>query len=163
MYNVLFGVNPLAPRLVGLVDLKVPLGGGRCWNPDGRYLVPRFRDAWLEERGGELVVVLYTRCGRYNLCWCGHEEYDREDFEGSLERLKGLPHGEGCPFPHVKALMEHPLLVRRYDDEEDPTYGYFEFRVPEDRRGEAEELLREQGRYVRPEERWRRASRALEG
>lgn len=61
---------------------------------------PRFRDCFLSE--DKERIVIYTRVGGNNR---------NSDF------------GE-------EKLYEDPNFVKTYDDEEDPTYGFYEFNVP---------------------------------
>ena len=62
---------------------------------------PRFRDCFLSE--DDERIVIFTRVGGNNRnCGFGEEE-----------------------------LYNDPNFVKTYDDEEDSTYGYYEFNVPE--------------------------------
>lgn len=62
---------------------------------------PRFRDCFLSE--DDERIVIFTRVGGNNRnCGFGEEE-----------------------------LYNDPNFVKTYDDEEDNTYGYYEFNVPE--------------------------------
>ena len=62
---------------------------------------PRFRDCFLSDDNTRIVI--YTRVGGGNRN-CGYGE---------------------------DKLYEDPNFVKTYDDEEDSTYGYYEFNVPE--------------------------------
>lgn len=52
LYNILCGIDPLAPELAKILDLRV-LG-----NVQGKYKVYRFRDLYLEHSGN---IVLFVR------------------------------------------------------------------------------------------------------
>ena len=76
-------------------------------------LVPRFRNAFYIRAGEEVepgetfnhdVVIIRTRTGGGN-----REEYENDNYE----------------------LTQNPNYMRDYDDEDDCTYAYFFFSVPE--------------------------------
>ena len=70
LYNALFGVNPHARVVLGLLGTTADA-------------VPRFRDAFfaLDEESGEPRMVIHTRTGGGN----------REEYEDQNEEMRGLP------------------------------------------------------------------------
>lgn len=71
---------------------------------------PRFRDCFVSDDGERIVV--YTRVGGNN---------------------RNGGYGE-------EALYEDPNFVTTYDDDEDNTYGYYEFNVPEEWKDDFEKI-----------------------
>lgn len=68
LYNMMFGRNPSAPLLLGMLGLT-----------DGE--VGRFRDAWLEHADAGFVIVIHTRNGGGN----------REDYQCVFDVLSLHP------------------------------------------------------------------------
>jgi hypothetical protein len=101
LYNMLMGHNPLAGDWLGFLEIHP--------NDFGR-----FRDAWLEEKSGEIRIVVLTRCGGGN----------REEYMYVFEDMR-----------------EHPQYIESYDDEYDPTYALFVFQVPEKYKSWIDDLL----------------------
>lgn len=88
LYNLVFGVNPLAEILLHLlgVDYKT---------------VQRFRDCFLNEAGTEIVI--YTRTGGNN----------RADFDNSaLRKLPGFIAEEDDAFDNTYALFRFEVPVK---------------------------------------------------
>jgi len=112
LYNILHGVNELAPILLAMLRLTPTEAG-------------RFRDAYLNEDGTKIVV--YTRNGGGN-----REHYDDECEAGENCNCTG------CIITYQ--LPKHPNYIRDYDDDFDRTYAYVEFSVPEKYREIAKEL-----------------------
>lgn len=90
LYGMVFGQTPYGPALVGLLATVAPLDPGR------------FRDAWVERHGDEIVVAVYTRNGGGN----------REDQGDALE-----------------SMHAHPWFRSNADDEFDSTYATLRFTV----------------------------------
>lgn len=111
LYNMIFGMNFRTD------DILAMLG-----NPD----VGRLRDTWIEERDGELMIVVYTRNGG------GNREHSI--FEDGEE-------GEGCYCTgciQTYHLPAHPLYLFDEDDDYDCTYAANYFRVPDEHRATIE-------------------------
>lgn len=110
LYNALFGVNSLAPFLLTILDLDQPNGN---WNTG------RFRDAYLNPEGTEVIV--YTRNGGGNReCWSMQDG----DEAGDDCRCAGC-----CVNFH---LPQHPNYCTDYDDDFDCTYAYIHFSIPDE-------------------------------
>ena len=110
LYNLLFGVNEIAPLLLFILDID---------QPDEKWESGRFRDIYLNEDGTK--VILYTRNGGGN----------RDHWSFSYPEYK---EGEDCPCPGciiTHKLKKHPNYIKDYDDDFDSTYAYIEFDVPE--------------------------------
>lgn len=87
LYNAVFGQNPAGPALVDLVHQAQPIEVGR------------FRDAWVEHEGDDLLIRVHTRNGGGN----------REDYDDP-------------------SMQAHPWYVRDEDDDFDSTYADYWFR-----------------------------------
>lgn len=99
MYNTVFGSRD--PNLITFCI-------GKTASDFGRY-----RDVWLENSEGRLILAVYTRCGGGN----------RDDYE------------------HVFAMaFQVPGYVSSHDDDFDSTYCTFRFRLSTEKQ---EELLSE--------------------
>lgn len=99
LYNAVFGANAAGPALVALLNERHPVKVGR------------FRDAWVEHDGDDLVIRVHTRNGGGNReCWCSDE-----------------PCTCGCPRAN-ESMEAHPWYVRDEDDDFDSTYADFWFR-----------------------------------
>ena len=105
LYNMLFGYN------VGTVLLAPMLTDE---NPQSFF--PRFRDCYTENGN----IVVYTRVGGGNRSWHTVEPH---------EKLDG--YDESWDFGE-DALYRLPTFIETYDDDFDPTYGYYVFGVPEE-------------------------------
>lgn len=100
LYNALFGSNPLGQALVALVQQAHPTEIGR------------YRDAWVEAHGDDLLIRVHTRNGGGNReCWGCDDE----------------PCTCGVPVANDQ-MQAHPWYVRDADDDYDPTYADFYFR-----------------------------------
>lgn len=89
MYGMVFGQTEYGPALVRLLTLKQD------------FEVGRYRDAWVEQDGDDLLIRVHTRNGGGN-----REDYD----DGSM--------------------ADHPWYVRDADDDYDCTYADWWFRPP---------------------------------
>lgn len=131
LYNMVFGDNPMSAWVLGAL---------------GNPAVPRYRDAWL----GDDCLVIYTRTGGGNRDFYENEEACRnnypENFEGD-EKPSG---------PWNDDLRAHPEYIRDEDDDFDPTYAAFIFRIPEEH-AELFAKLKEAGaaQTKSPGDRWR--------
>jgi hypothetical protein len=108
MYNLLHGVDNIAPLLLRALGLD---------QPDGKWPTGRFRDIHLNADGTR--IILLTRNGGGN----------RNHWEGEAEEGPDC-RCPGCVIKYV--LPEHPMYERDYDDDFDSTYAYVEFKVPEE-------------------------------
>lgn len=84
IYAIVVGLHPFAELWVRSLNLSI---GD----------IPRFRDAWLIEKDGELLINIYARCGSKS--WAQTDHHDQ------WENLK-----------------RHPLYVRDYECDHDETY-----------------------------------------
>jgi hypothetical protein len=147
LYNMVFGQNPIADLLLGILGLT-------------REDVGRFRDAFVSE--GQIAI--YTRNGGGNReCWHGdvslNDGYLGNPSCGGVSRTvevdeytkSGLIQKTGrrimqtewtCPNPGASScgcsgcvityrLPAHPLYISDADDEFDCTYATIRFRIPE--------------------------------
>lgn len=143
LYNVIFGTDPLAPLLTGLIQEVEPVDFGR------------FRDAYLVNEGGEAMIAIYTRNGGGNrdhwardIHYMPGEEpsciWDESAGESGMwainpycdqEHEPVLKEGPDCDCTGCTItyrLPKHPLYVRDYDDGFDRTYATILFRLPAD-------------------------------
>jgi len=110
LYNLLFGVNEIAPLLLFILDID---------QPDEKWQSGRFRDIHVNKDGTR--IILYTRNGGGN----------RDHWDFSYSKYKK---GENCPCPGCiisYKLPKHPNYIRDHDDGFDSTYAYVEFNVPD--------------------------------
>jgi len=110
LYNLLFGVNKIAPLLLFILDID---------QPDERWDSGRFRDIYLNEDGTK--IILYTRNGGGNRPHWGFSYAKSQE-------------GEDCRCPGCiisYKLPKHPNYISDYDDDFDSTYACVEFDVPE--------------------------------
>jgi hypothetical protein len=123
LYNVVFGKQPIAEELLAILKAVRPIEVGR------------FRDAWLERHGDELLVRIHTRNGGGNR--------------------------EGYDDPSMSA---HPWFVRTEDMEFDSTYADYWFRIDLTllTREAGELLMSFACEPVDMNERWRKAIADLE-
>lgn len=89
LYAAVHGQNPVGPALVDLINERQAIEVGR------------YRDAWVEHEGDDLLIRVHTRNGGGN----------REDYDD----------------PSIQA---HPWYVRDEDDDYDCTYADYWFRPP---------------------------------
>lgn len=87
LYNMVHGQNPIGPLLVALLHEQQPIEVGR------------YRDAWVEHEGDDLLIRVHTRNGGGN----------REDYDDP-------------------SMQAHPWYVRDADDDFDCTYADYWFR-----------------------------------
>lgn len=153
MYNMLFGVNPAAYALMSHLHLKYH---SESCDVEGEYPIGRFRDIYLSKEGDKLI--LFTRNGGGNRhCWeldgCprwvpGLGKYaGGEDGRTIDVKDKGRPenHDRECLVYVNWKLTTHPLYITDYDDGYDPTYAYFEFKVPDSMQSVLDKLMAVQG------------------
>ena len=134
LYGMLFGVNPLAGVLLKALDIGI---GEKI---TGNYKAGRFRDIYLSGDGTK--IILYTRNGARNReCW---EEEGCPGW-GSSDYKDPSKHDPECLVYVNWKLTQHPLYVKDYDDGFDPTYAYFEFRVPDVLEPVLDRIMRDQG------------------
>lgn len=123
-YNALFGMNPSAPILLGILHLT-------------REDVGRFRDAYLNEH----YIVIHTRLGGGNReCYCSEKEI------ASAE-------GHHCYQAIIEKLQAHPLYSHDVDDDFDRTYADFYFRFPEELKAELTAAAKGE-QPTKPSEKW---------
>lgn len=91
LYNMVMGMNPMAMRWLAFLDTHPDVYG-------------RFRDAWLEDKTGEVRIIVLTRCGGGN----------RQNYLDVFDEIS-----------------KHPDYIEDYDSDYDSTYALFAFRVPE--------------------------------
>ncbi len=131
LYNMLFGVNSVAPVLLATLGLSTED-------------VPRFRDCYVE---GDNIVI-YTRTGGGNRDYYESEESCRanypEYFDGDDEPLG----------PWNEDLRSNPHFVEDEDDDFDCTYAYFRFSIPGDY-SEDVRALASGSEDHNPSEKWR--------
>lgn len=133
LYNMMFGMNPIAPVLLAALRLQ----------PQD---VGRFRDAYID---GNLIVV-HTRNGGGNReCYCA--DYPVGDI---AVEWKGETHRQGCLSVTNDKLAEHPQYVRDADDDFDCTYADFYFSFPPEYAEDLNAISTAQGEPVRPSEKW---------
>lgn len=132
---MLFGQTPLAPALLKILDIEL------CD-------IPRYRDAYLGEAGRSIII--YTRTGGGNRDYYDSEESCRSSYPEYFENADEAPAG-----PWNCDLQAHPGYIQDYDDDFDPTYAYFEFKVPEEWAAELEALAKQApGSTTSPSEKW---------
>lgn len=110
LYNLLFGVNEIAPLLLFVLDID---------QPDDKWDSGRFRDIYLNKDG--TIITLYTRNGGGNR---DHWSFSYSEYTEGEE----CPCA-GCIISHK--LPKHPNYLRDHDDVFDSTYAYVEFSVPD--------------------------------
>jgi hypothetical protein len=128
LYNQLFGFDPLAKPLLGLLDID-PLH------------VPRFRDCFLLE--GKIAV--YTRTGGGNRAMNATPWI----FEGEI-----IPRTV-APDSWDALCAAHPDFLNSEDDDYDATYAFWWFRYPVEHAALLTEMARLAGQ-VRPRLRWQK-------
>jgi hypothetical protein len=117
LYNMLFGMNPLTPILLAILDLD---------QKNGQWRTGRFRDIYYDKEKEK--IILYTRNGGGN-----REHWDDEKEPGPDCMCTG------CVIRHH--LRRHPNYIRDWDDDFDCTYAYVEFSVPERFKDYLDELV----------------------
>jgi len=177
LYNILFGVNPIALTLLIGLELETgklfTIGLGKLFA--GRYKVYRFRDIWISKDGDR--IVLLTRSGGGNReCWerlnddeCrplisltpeevkAHPLYEKvitpENFNANQPPCSDCDQ-ENCGPRFISMIRGHPHYIRDYDDDYDETYAHIEFRVPETLRPILPKLIEAQGVPKSLKEKW---------
>lgn len=130
LYNMLFGVNQLAPFLLATLNLN-----------DSK--VPRFRDCYLRDD----KIVIYTRTGGGNRDFYDSEESCRSNYPEYFD-------GEDAPSgPWNDDLRAHPNYVFDEDDDYDRTYAYFYFSYPDDYAADLKALASADKSHT-PSEQW---------
>jgi len=114
LYNLLFGENKIARILKIMLEL----------DEFGEWSSGRYRDLFLKD---ENTIILYTRNG------AGNRECVEMKNDMEIENCSGCLFWDAytCPARACVILPKHPYYVRDWDDDFDPTYAYFLFRVPE--------------------------------
>ena len=130
LYNMLFGVNVLAPVLKAMLDL----------DEFGEWKTGRFRDIYLAE-GGEKIIVFTRNGGGNRIC----DKYATESEVLACKECHWIYDLDTCPVRACITLKKHPLYVRDWDDDFDETYAYFEFNVPEAYKPLTRKLFKWQG------------------
>lgn len=126
LYNMLFGENPFADVLLGVLDLN-------------KKDVGRFRNIYVNNQE---EICVYTRNGGGNR---QHWSYDL---------AKNKEGGDDCSCPGciiTHRLPKHPLYLRDEDDNFDNTYATIYFRIPDD----LKEVLSRISEDQTPEEKWK--------
>ena len=140
MYNMLFGVNKVAPILLATLGLD-------------QSKVPRFRDAYIQDG----KIVIYTRTGGGNRPY--YESLDEckenypDDFEGDE---KYIPTG-----PWNEDLRALPEFVEDFDEDFDETYANFYFKFPEDYKADLEMLSKAVDEDATPSDKWNKLMETL--
>ena len=109
LYNAILGINPQYVLLLRFI--RIP-----------EVNIPRFRDAYIAEKDGELVIAVYTRVGGGNR---GHWDFGYEEYSPGPE----------CPCPgcqSINVLEKHEAHIGNVDDERDSTYATYFFHVTEE-------------------------------
>lgn len=110
MYNLLFGVNPMTPLLLGFLETSADQ-------------VPRFRECYIDE---QKRIVIYTRTGGGNRDWYESEASCRDHYPESFL-------GEDKPSgPWNADLRKLPGFLYDEDDEFDCTYASFYYQPSEE-------------------------------
>ena len=113
-YNMLFGVNHLAPLALAVAGL------------DSSNDVPRFRDAFFaKDDSGKTIVAIYTRTGGGNRDFYESEAHCRANYP---EYFKGEDSPSG---PWNDDLAKLPGYLTDEDDDFDSTYATFYYKVEE--------------------------------
>lgn len=108
LYNAVHGVNPVAGTLLKMLELPIDSLG-------------RFRDCYLQEVDGCILISIYTRNGGGN----------RSDYT------------------HVDALLKkHPCYIRDEDASHDSTYASYYFAIPKKHQNFIMGLLTKHGNKV---------------
>lgn len=131
LYNLLHGVNPMTPMLLGFLGVTYDD-------------VPRFRDTWLETGRPEgTLIAVHTRTGGGN-----------RDYYDNAESYKSETGEEGAG-PWNDDLRALPGFLYDEDDDFDCTYATFYFRPV----SEVEKLVEQLGAISndeRPAEKWQK-------
>lgn len=140
MYNMLFGVSPIAADAVHAAGLR-------------RRDLGRYRDAWFDrDSAGEPVVVVHTRNGGGN-----REHWDWEG-SGYTEAAGPSCRCPGCVVTFAKARF--PTFLSDTDDGFDSTYANMVFSVLPEWRDRALALLQVH-LPLNTQERWKEAIEAM--
>lgn len=136
-YNMIFGINPVAHIILAMLDLNLEKIG-------------RFRDAFI---CGDKIAI-YTRLGAGNAeCCC--EEEDIKKYPHPLDNK----HANCCFVPNIQYLQKHPLYLSDEEDEFDPTYRTFYFKIPDKYKELAKKL---NSGDINFSKRWEQIIKALE-
>lgn len=115
LYNVLFGWNPACVLLAPMLTEENP-----------QEFFPRFRDCFIGDDNDSIVI--YTRVGG------GNRSYETNEPHEPLS-----DYDEGYSNEEVK-LYQMPTFIRTWDDDFDNTYGCYEFGVPDEWKGDFENV-----------------------
>lgn len=140
LYNMLFGVNQMAPVLLGALGMSA-----------GQ--VPRFRDCYLDSE--KKRIVIHTRTGGGNRDYYESEESCRDHHP---EYFKG--EGDDPSGPWNADLRKHPQFLYDEDDDFDSTYADFYFSFPPDFAADLTAAC-ENVETHRPSEKWQALFEAL--
>lgn len=113
LYNMIFGMNAKTDEILAMLG-----------NPD----VGRLRDTWIEERDGEMMIVVYTRNGGGN----------REHWDWGDDVADEGPDCDCTGCIQTYRIPAHPLYLFDEDDDFDCTYAANYFRVPDEHRATIE-------------------------
>ena len=138
LYNVLFGVNPAAPLLLGCLGMKAAD-------------VPRFRDCYIQDER----IVIYTRTGGGNRNYYESLERCRDNYPEYFTS-EDAPSG-----PWNCDLRKHPNYTHDNDDDFDSTYAYFYFSFPSDYKDDLEAIAAHNESHT-PSEKWRELFKAMD-
>lgn len=137
LYNMLFGVNPMAGILMQAIDLE-------------RGQVPRFRDCYLDETDSESRIAVHTRTGGGNRPFYENLEECRSNYP---EYFGGDDDPSG---PWNDDLRASPYYLTDEDDDFDATYATFYFRVPDAFKSLIATMREISGGTDAPGERWQK-------
>ena len=107
LYNMLLGVNPMVPPILGLLNTEATELG-------------RFRDAYFTKEDDEVVIAIFARNGGGNrACWKEEAKENTEDCN--------------CPGCTQQLFVpKMPGYIRDFDDDFDSTYCTTVFRLPDE-------------------------------
>lgn len=109
LYNIVHGKTGLDEIIMALLDEAHP-------QPIGTYV--RYRDGFVEERDGDVILRLHTRSGGGNReCYCD-------------DTSQG--HDRGCIATGNDWMEAHPWYLSDEDDDFDSTYADYYFKMPAD-------------------------------
>ena len=125
LYNSIFGVNPYAAALLRILGTRFDK-------------VPRFRDVFVNEDGGEIVI--FTRTGGGNREFHENGQECRRNYPEAFSGADPAPSG-----PWNEDLRQIPGFIKDEDCEFDETYAYFHYRVPGNFRDIVADIREKQG------------------
>jgi hypothetical protein len=140
LYNRIFGYNPFAFELLGVIGIEQP------------NIIPRFRDCFVDV---ENRLVIFTRTGGSNRPYYEDEESARLTDPDWLS-LARLPSG----FLWNAGLRAFASYIEDVDDKLDRTFALFRYATPEHFKDRAMAIQQAQG-WVDPMERFRKMMRDL--